>query len=274
MRSQVESGAELFARLNSKPSLRSLEDTLFSEGLQSTDVIEINGEHTTGKTLLLSQLLAQCILPEYYGSVRINGCNASVVLINTDHHFQISDLVNIMTDIVNVAYAKQITLNSIDTDSERINVVRNSLPNLHVIDCYHSEQFQLTLRTLDDLFLSNAETAILAIDSITAYYWQDCENNVTTIDSYIKKMLKLVRVHTNRFNVATIYTKPHESIIKCKENKSTINSTNAINYRIHLRKTNGLQNLSCILETGKVIKRMHYRVSASGVKWEVDSGKG
>ncbi|XP_076292941.1 X-ray repair cross complementing 2 isoform X2 [Lasioglossum baleicum] len=189
--------------------------------------------------------------------------------------FFLNYLQNAFYQIIMGPFVSKITLNSIDIDSEKINVVRNSLPNLHVIDCYHSEQFLLTLRTLDDLFLSNAETALLAIDSITAYYWQDRENTVTTIDSYIKKLLKFIRVHTNRFNVATIYTKPYESIINCKENKSTINSsTNAIAYRIHLRKTNGLQNLSCILETEKVIETMRYRVSASGVKWEVDPGKG
>ncbi|XP_033321958.1 X-ray repair cross complementing 2 [Megalopta genalis] len=270
-RIQIESGTQLLARLIRRPNLRSLEGALFPEGPGNTDVIEINGIRSTGKTLLLSQLLAKCILPDYDGAVHIKGCDASAVLINTDHHFQITNLVEIMTDIINTAYAPLVTLNSIDTNTRNINILRNSLQNLHIINCYHSEQFRVTLRTLDNIFLSNAQTALLAIDSLTAYYWQDRENNFTSIDAYIKKLLKIIRLHTNLCKVTTIYTKSWESIIKCKNNKSTIKySTNTVEYRIHLRKTKCLYNHICILETEETIKKMCYRMSANGVKWETD----
>ncbi|KZC13344.1 PREDICTED: DNA repair protein XRCC2 [Dufourea novaeangliae] len=275
MRSQVESGAELFARLNGKPSLRGLDDTLFLEGPGNTDTIEINGEHSTGKTLLLSRLVAKCILPDYNGTVRIKGCSASVVLINTDHHFQVSQLIEIMTNIVNVAYATPFTFDTINSDIDKINAVRNSLRNLRIIDCYSSEQFRLTLRTLDDLFLSNAGIALLAIDSITAYYWQDRENCVISIDSYVSKLLRLVKMHTNRFNVTTIYTKLPASVDNCKGKQLMANhSANTIEYKIHLRKIHGSQNFTCILETGQSSKRMRYSILSSGIKWLADQGEG
>ncbi|XP_078044588.1 X-ray repair cross complementing 2 [Augochlora pura] len=268
---QVESGTQLLARLICRPTLESLERTLFPEGPGSTDVIEINGVHSTGKTLLLSQLLAKCILPDYDGTVHIKGCNASAVLINTDHHFQISNLIEIMTDIVNVAYAPLVTLNSVDANTNRINILRNSLQNLHIINCYHSEQFCLTLRTLDNIFLTNAQIALLAIDSLTAYYWQDRENSFTSIDTYIKKLLKIIRLHTDLCKITTIYTKSWKSIIKYENNKFTTKClNNTIEYRIHLRKTKGLHNRTCILETEDTFKKMCYSVSTNGIKWEID----
>ncbi|XP_076227958.1 X-ray repair cross complementing 2 [Nomia melanderi] len=271
MQSQIESGVELFARLNKKPSLQELEDTLFLEGPKSTDVIEINGAHSSGKTLLLSQLLAKCILPDYHGTVRIKGCNAPAILINTDHHFQVSRLIEIMTGVVNVAYAESFKFDPLDTELEKINIIQNSLSNLKVINCYHSEQFLLMLRTLDDMFLSNAKIALLAIDSMTAYYWQERENNVVTIDTYIKRLLKLVKKQTNLFNVVTVYTKPYESTINYKAKRSTIDpSTNDTECKIHLRKANGLRKFTCTLERGEAIKHICYSVSASGIKWEID----
>lgn len=271
MQSQIESGVELFARLNEKPSLRQLEDILFLEGPKSTDVIEINGVHSSGKTLLLSQLLAKCILPDYHGTVQIKGCNAPAILINTDHHFQVSRLIEIMTGVVNIAYAESFKFNSIDTELEKINIIQNSLSNLKIINCYHSEQFLLMLHTLDDMFLNNAKIALLTIDSMTAYYWQERENSVVTVDTYIKRLLKVIKKQTNLFNVVTVYTKPYESIINYKAKRIIIDpSINDTECKIHLRKTSELQNFTCILERGATIKHIRYSVLASGIKWKID----
>ncbi|XP_076627270.1 X-ray repair cross complementing 2 [Colletes latitarsis] len=276
MQSEIESGAQLLVRLNSKPSLHGLDDTLFLEGLRNTDIIEINGERSTGKTLLLSQMLAKCILPDYYGSVRIKGCNASVILINTDHHFQVSKLIDIMNNIVDAACTVPLKSETFKTNSEKISIVQNSLRNLYIINCYNSEQFFLTLRTLDDIFLDNSEIALLAIDSITAYYWQDRKNNSNiTVNTYIRKLLQLATVHTTRFNVATIYTRPPESIVNYKGKKfMTDFLTDAVEYyKIHLHKIHDSQNLMCTLETERTVRRVHYSILSNGIKWKVNEGE-
>lgn len=261
MRSQIESGAELLARLNNKPSLCGIEDTLFLEGPRNTDIIEINGERSSGKSLLLSQILAKCILPNYY---QIKGCNASAILINTDHHFQISKLIELMNGIINDVNTVSFTSEAMDIDFDKTTIIKNSLHNLHIINCYNSEQFSLTLRTLDDIFLDNTKIALLAIDSITAYYWQDCEDNIITIDTYIKNLLKVIKIHTTRFNIATIYTKLSEKI--CKRNKLT----NNVDYKIYLSRISNSKNFICTLETSQIIKKIHYSILSNGIKWKIN----
>ncbi|XP_034194522.1 X-ray repair cross complementing 2 [Osmia lignaria lignaria] len=259
MRSQIESGAELLTRLNNKSSLCELEDTLFFEGIRSTDVIEITGEQSTGKTHLLSRILAKCILPNYF---QIEGCNASAILINADHHFQVSKLSETMSNIIDSTGEKNV---------DKTTVIQNSLHNLQIINCYNSEQFSLTLHTLEDTFLNNPGTALVAIDSITAYYWQDREMNAMTMDSYVKKLLKPVRVPATRFNIVTIYTRPCENMRYTEKKFATNMSGNNIAYRIHLCKTPNPQKFMCTLETVQTIKRIYYSILSYGIKWKMDN---
>ncbi|CAK9810614.1 DNA repair protein XRCC2 [Anthophora plagiata] len=269
MRSQIESGTELLTRLSSKPSLFNLENTLFPQGLRNSDVVEISGEQSTGKTLLLCQMLAKCILPDCYETNRIGGCNASAIFINTDHRFQISKLIESMNDIVSFTLNGQVT----EINSNKMNIIQNCLHNLHIIDCYDNEQFSLTLRMLDDMFLGNPKIALIAIDSITAYYWQDREDNVNTIDSYIRKLLKLIRMHTTQFNVVTIYTKQYENLLYDKGKKSMDQFLNNVDYKIQLCRMHNSQHLTCKLETVRIVRKICYSITSNGIKWEMEQGR-
>ncbi|KAK9296891.1 hypothetical protein QLX08_009280 [Tetragonisca angustula] len=236
MHPQIESGTELLGRLNKKPSLCGLEDTLFFKGPRCTDIIEISG------------------------------VQSSAVLINTDHHFQTSKLEELMSNIVNNAVdTVSFTTDSIDVKFDKIAVVKNSLRNLHVINCYDSEQFAVTLRTLNNIFIENTKVALLAIDSITAYYWQDRKDNHVTVNAYVKNLLQLIKTHTAQFNVATIYTKLYKSI----DNKGK-KLTDNINYRIHLYKTYNSKNFTCTLETTQIVRKIHYSILSNGIRWKMD----
>lgn len=265
---------EFLVRLSRTSSLHGLDDTLFSEGPRNTDVVEINGERSAGKTLLLSQLIAKCILPSCY-----NGCGASAILINTDHHFQVSKLIELMTDIVDAAYATSSTPENIDADTDKRAVVENSLHNLRIIDCYDSEQFSLALSTLDDILIGDMEIALLAIDSITAYYWQDRQSiGVTTIDSYIKKLSKQIKVRASTSKVATIYTTPRETVIRDRGGKTVeINlSKSILDYRVHLHRTHAFQGLARTFQSGVVqpVKTVRYSILSNGIKWKRDEQEG
>lgn len=265
MRSQIESGLELIARVNTKPSLCEIENTLFPGGLRNTDVIEIGGERSTGKTLLLSQMLAKCILPDHYRTIQIQGCNASAILINTDHHFQTSKLVELMNDMIDAAHKTSAASLRMDMMLDKTSIIQKSLHNLHIIDCYNSEQFSLTLRTLDDVFVNNTKIAILVIDSITAYFWEDCDGNMTNHDHYVKELLQLIKTHTTLFNVITIYTTFSEKT--CNKEKQILYN---VDYKLQLNRLHNSNRFLCTLQTEKNMRTIHYSISSSGIKWKLN----
>nr|XP_054767459.1 DNA repair protein XRCC2-like [Lytechinus pictus] len=84
-----ETGAQLFARLGEKPSLARLNPKLIPPGLEPRpgDVVEVYGSSGSGKTELLLNLTATCVLPEQWKGIDIGGLGTSVVFVDTDHQF-------------------------------------------------------------------------------------------------------------------------------------------------------------------------------------------
>lgn len=94
---KAESGRQVLARLSARPSISDIEPTLFpSKVLKSRDVVELRGGPGSGKTLLATHLLARCIL-----SCEFGGMGAGAIFINTDHHFQLPQLVAILEHFLN-----------------------------------------------------------------------------------------------------------------------------------------------------------------------------
>lgn len=86
MSSTVETGLQLLARLKGRPSLSSLNPTLFYKGLERNDFCLLVGEPSCGKSFLLYDLIINCILPPKFGNLIIGGLEASVILIDSDHN--------------------------------------------------------------------------------------------------------------------------------------------------------------------------------------------
>lgn len=97
----AESGLQFIARLSGRPSLITLDKTLFFDGIAMGDAVLLYGEPSTGKSMLLFKLIADCILPKVFGDLSISGLEASVILIETDNNNSILQLVAILEKILN-----------------------------------------------------------------------------------------------------------------------------------------------------------------------------
>lgn len=199
-----EGGLELLSRFSEKPRSINLDNVLFSSDVNNRSIIEIVGPSSTGKTLLLCQFIAKCILPARYKGIKIDGCDACSILIDTLGHVQMNKIAELMTSTVHNAYQEAVVQPPAETVDYLVN---KSLENLTVISCCNNNQLQLILHTLADEFNGNGRIALLAIDNILAYYWQARKEKAMTMDYYAKDLLRIIQTQTSKFHIATIYTR-------------------------------------------------------------------
>ncbi|KAL0127328.1 hypothetical protein PUN28_005549 [Cardiocondyla obscurior] len=258
-----EGGLELLSRFSERPRSINLDSVLFPADIDSKSVVEIVGESSTGKTLLLYQFIARCILPSRYKEIAINGCNACAILIDLLGHVQVSKIVELMTSAVRDAYrlaGAQITTETIAS------IVQASLEDLTVIRCCSNDQLQLTLYTLEEELLSNNRIALLAIDNILAHYWQARKDKgLISMDYYSKELLKIVRSQTSRFHTATVYTKWGD--VPKNRPQAKHDKLGDTSYRLQLSKSSEVHKFICHIESANNVKQIRYTISDSGIKW-------
>lgn len=261
-----EGGLELLSRFSEKPRSINLDDVLFSADIDNRSTIEIVGASSSGKTLLLCQFIAKCILPAQYKGIRINGCDACAILIDTLGHVPMSKIAELMASTVRGAYevaAAQLPAETVDY------IVNKSLENLTVISCCNNDQLQLILHTLEEEFLGNERIALLAIDNILAYYWQARKDSILTMDCYARDLLRIIWAQTRQFHTVTVYTRwdgpvpKHESHAK----RAGRSEGTGVNYRLQLSKSTTVHEFMCHLQSTDSVKRIRYTISDAGIKW-------
>ncbi|XP_022190168.1 DNA repair protein XRCC2 [Nilaparvata lugens] len=233
----METGLQLFGRLTSRPSIARISTTLFPNDLKQKEVVEISGDPASGKTHLLTSLIATCILPSNYEGFCIGGLQAGVIFLNTDLHFQIFKLVTILDyRLKHCRNADGSCLNP----SQIENIIKSSLENLHIYDCANTFVLRITIHSLQQTIASNPKISLIVLDSVSANYWQDVHQGGTRkIDLYTDKILKFLQKIVTDFNLSIIYTRPtyfKSMSSKVNRNVSQHPLIGFINHKIELRR--------------------------------------
>ncbi|XP_026481665.1 DNA repair protein XRCC2-like [Ctenocephalides felis] len=214
---KAESGLQLLSRLDDRPLLNDFDTVLFPNGGPfPKEIIEITGDSNTGKTLLLTEIIAKAILP-----VRHGGRNVGVILIDTDCHFQIIKLVTALEKFAT-------------TQDEDINdIIKESLVNFNILQCHDSMQLNVTIKRLDDILIQNTDVCILAMDNISSFYWS--EQNQIKMDTYYRTILRSIQGATWEYKVVFFYTRPGYFFTKnTGDNFTEVPRSGCINYRVKL----------------------------------------
>jgi DNA-repair protein XRCC2 len=273
---KAETGVQLLARLSSRPNLTSLNETLFPGGINLGNVIEISGDSGSGKTTLITQFLVKCLLPKTWNEFEIGGLGAGAIIVNTDHHFQILKLVNIMESLLTKckeSYNNEAQLPK-QIDSRTIEkIIKESLSSLIILNCYDSQQLFVTFHSLENILSSNANTSLIIIDSISAYYWQDAAvGGVRKMDLYLKKSLKALQTCIEEYRVTIMYTKQtyFQSEVSFTEDCTATPGLGNVTYTIQLNKVEGkeTEDLYFAEVSTSISKCVHqYTISNEGLLW-------
>ena len=182
-----------------KQSREGLDSILFGDlpsSIQAQDVIELYGKEGCGKTQVLIHLIANCILPRTWEGVMLNGRGVGVVFVDTDYHFSMIRLVEVLEHRITSCTSRQ-GLHVTQTAREIKVLIKNCLSRMIVARCNCSVELLATVESLGDVFSNKPEICVLLIDSISAFYWLDKLNAETA--------------HMNRRDI-------NESLWPCSEN--------------------------------------------------------
>lgn len=88
-------------------------------------------------------------------------------------------------------------------------ILQESLNRLIILKTYSSMQLQMNFHSLVKILSTNKNIALLVIDSLTSYYWDDTLNvkNFKKMDLYLKVMIDTLQKCIKDFKIITIFVK-------------------------------------------------------------------
>ncbi|THH20856.1 hypothetical protein EW146_g587 [Bondarzewia mesenterica] len=147
-----------------------------SSSLRRGDVIEIQGPASSGKTHLLYELVSTCILPPNIFSIGTDGWDKIAIVFDTDDSFDVHRLSRLLQSRITQYLSR--TASSLNTaDSAKVTtVLTRILGKLRVFrpsSCFQLAASIANLSSHHATFLSTSEIGLVAIDSMSAFYWPD-----------------------------------------------------------------------------------------------------
>ncbi|XP_067131788.1 DNA repair protein XRCC2-like [Centruroides vittatus] len=216
-----ETGIQLLARLGSRDYLANLDPVIFPN-LHPKQVVEVYGKAGSGKTEILYHFISQCILPKSWNGIILNGIDCNVLLIDNDYHFNLLRLVTLIEKRIRRENSKRHDVINLHDDNV-LSFVKERLQKLYILKCSNSEQFLITLCSLEKLLTEN-DISIIFVDSISAFYWLDRMNfmdNYKKLEDYYGSMVMTLKRLVNDYNLILIATK--QALMKNTEPESMAN---------------------------------------------------
>ena len=198
-------------------------DSKLFEGLpqpiQAEDVIEVYGTEGSGKTQILIHLIANCILPKTWEGAVLGGRGIGVVLVDTDYHFSLVRLVEVLEQRISSYFSKHKL--PVITVAAQQTFIKSCLSRLIVSKCNSSEELIATIQNFDNIFCNRPDICVMMIDSVSAFYWLDKSNGGGRYyeqDKHQRRLVDLLKRYIENYYIVVIATKP---AIFSKDGKQT-----------------------------------------------------
>lgn len=188
LKMETESGVEFLSRVNTKP-ISSLGKEIFPLPLQPPQIIEVSGQTSTGKSLLCLDLMITILLPKKLFGVSLGGLESKVLFIDCDQHFNILHFADMIERKIKricheirsewkklgskICNEELMTIKKKEYNNKIHDALKNCLKNLIYFKCTDSNEFAITLLSLDQCLINNSDVSFVVIDSISAFYWYD-----------------------------------------------------------------------------------------------------
>lgn len=237
---KIESGLQLLARLAITFDLSQFYPVLFENGLKANDVVEISGDSDCCKTFLLIDFICHTILPKDFG-----GLDTGFLVFNSDGNFSLKTVYSVLEE--------KIKCISITNDEMNV-VIEKTMSKLFILNIYDAEQFQVTLENLENILADNPTISLIAVDTLTAFYWAEQPFKLTKMDLYLRSCLKNIQKFSQEQKIPIIYTKPLYFGSEQDNIRKKLDAvSDHLTYRLNISKNCNNSGISY-----EVVKQTHY----------------
>ncbi|KAI1793884.1 hypothetical protein LXA43DRAFT_998789 [Ganoderma leucocontextum] len=176
-RELCSAGATLIPALDTHLSSVNANRTSHQWPLNRGDIIEVQGPAASGKTHFLYHILATCLMPSHSQGKYLGGWGKAAILFDTDGKFDISRLHELLVSrFTRRLRQEEPHYASLPVELEEL--ATRCLESLHIFRPTSSAQLAVTLIHLPKYHVTNprlqdTEIGLLAVDSLSAFYWRD-----------------------------------------------------------------------------------------------------
>lgn len=191
---------QVFSRLGTKEILGDLDLPLFSHlgsvqaGLAPASVVEVCGCEGVGKTELLLNMAARCVLPKSWKGVEMSGRGVGVVCICTDYKFSVLRLASVLDRRIcsvlahssgadlspssKSAAAHTAVTSNAECQGQRVHMeidqlIHECLSRIHLLYCSSVPELVAALDSLQTFLLGHPEVCLLMVDPADGFCWMD-----------------------------------------------------------------------------------------------------
>ncbi|CDW52736.1 WD40 domain containing protein [Trichuris trichiura] len=176
-RYRTETAVQLFSRFSNKPSLNVRLGGLLEEALAPKQILEINGETVSGRSLLLLDIIASCVMNSEEG-----GLAKGVLFIDCAQHFSLETLA--------------ITIDCRLNDHDEFKL-KTALSRFHYIRCNSADDLMHSFDLIDDILQRTPNLfSLLIVDDVSYYWWENVANIYSCQRRLARRFLQAVTEHS------------------------------------------------------------------------------
>lgn len=193
--SKIETGIDLFERLNNRSNVLNLLPQLFKDPQQfNSKMIQIQGTSEAGKKIFIFNIILQLILPVSYKNIALNGKNMTVLLINCNNNLGLIEFTKYMEQ----------TIGKFITEVDEIkHFVELCLSKIIIINSFSPHHFKLVMNNLGNVVGKNINTVAVVIDSLSSFYW--IEKEVGSTREYNQQKVEFIKQHVKGLDIIAFY---------------------------------------------------------------------
>ncbi|KAH8320443.1 hypothetical protein KR067_003725 [Drosophila pandora] len=145
-------------------------------GVDDQSMTEISGPPNSGKSLVLQQLMAHCLVPYEYG-----GRQMSIILINLSHKITKESLGKAVLDELR-SHSK--AAEDPSAEAKFTEIAKRCVSRVRILACFSTDDVSNSLRKVTYMVASDSTVELIAVDTLSEFFWLDHPSRKQFLSKY------------------------------------------------------------------------------------------